>query len=60
MRINDKEYTDNEFMQTYYKVYGDNAGLDDKEAYIDELKDYAGDSLEDIITKHGIDNGYIA
>lgn len=61
--INDREYTDFDFMQTYYEVYGDSAGLDDKEEYIQELNDFATDNditdLEEAMIQHGIDNGYI-
>ena len=61
--INNREYTDFDFMQTYYEVYGDSAGLDDKEEYIQELNDFATDNditdLEEAMIQHGIDNGYI-
>jgi len=61
--INDREYTDFDFMQTYYTVYGDSAGLDDKEEYIQELNDFATNNditdLEEAMIQHGIDNGYI-
>lgn len=63
MRINGIDYTDERFMYCYYMVYGDNASLDDKEAYIKELNDFAKDhnynSLKGLIIKHGIENGYL-
>lgn len=63
MIVNDIEYTEDEFMQTYYSIYGDNASLDDKEEYIQELNLFAEknklDDLEIIMIQHGIENGYL-
>lgn len=63
MRINEVEHTDYDFEQTYYKVYGDSASLDDKEEYIKELDEFAREKditdLEEAILEHGIENGYI-
>lgn len=63
IKINGAEYTEGEFMQEYYSIYGDNASLDDPKEYIQELNLFAEknklDDLKIIMIQHGIENGYL-
>ena len=63
IEINGAEYAEGKFIQTYYSIYGDNASLDDKEEYIQELSQFAAknklNDLEIIMIQHGIENGYL-
>lgn len=61
--INGIDYTEDEFKDIYYKVYGDNAGLDiEVEEYVQELNELAKKhnySLEGLIIKDGVEDGSI-